>query len=43
MSRTITTPPEGRAFFIILKLLVGVGVMMAVASIGILFLAALTF
>jgi hypothetical protein len=34
---------EGRTFFVILTLLVGIGVTMAIASIGILFMAALTF
>lgn len=43
MNRTITAPPEGRTFFIVLNLLLGVGVMMTVASIGILIVAALTF
>ncbi len=43
MNREITERPEGRAFFVILNLLVGVGMMMAVASVGVLIVAAVTF
>ncbi|MFQ5803271.1 MAG: hypothetical protein ACE5JQ_10285 [Candidatus Methylomirabilales bacterium] len=43
MNRELTGPPEGRTFFIILNLLVGIGVLMAVAAIGTLIVAALTF
>lgn len=43
MKREIMELSEGRAFFVILNLLVGLGVMMAVASVGVLIVAALTF
>lgn len=43
MNREITEPREGRMYFVVLDLLVGVGVMMAAAAIGVLFLAALSF
>lgn len=43
MNREIVELPEGRAFFVVLNLLVGIGVTMAVASIGVLIVATLTF
>lgn len=43
MNHEITELREGRAFFIVLNLLVGIGVAMAVASVGVLLLAAVTF
>lgn len=43
MSQEILEAPEGRAFFIVLAFLAGVGVMMAAASLGILAVAVLSF
>jgi hypothetical protein len=43
MNRETPEAPEGRPFFVILSVRVGIGVLMAIASIGILIVAASTF
>ncbi len=43
MSQEIATPVEGRTFFVVVTVLVGIGVTMGIASVAILFIAALAF
>lgn len=42
MNQEVAEAPEGRTFFIVLDLLMGLGVVMAVVSVGVLLLAAVS-